>query len=85
MKQFDLRLFEEIGGNIRRKRKRKGKGKEKEEKMILTEKTVKEKKTIYELLLRELKNCPTTFYCIFQLVWVPNSYDHHAKYQGVFP
>ena len=33
------------------------------------------------------KNCPTTFYWIFQLVWVPistGSYDHQAKYQGVF-
>ena len=30
------------------------------------------------------KNFPTTFYCIFQLVWVP-TYVHHEKYQGMFP
>ena len=30
------------------------------------------------------KNCPTTFYCIFQLVWTVGSYDHHPKYHGVF-
>ena len=29
------------------------------------------------------KNCPTTFYCIFQIGM--GSYDHRAKYQGVFP
>ena len=29
------------------------------------------------------KNCPPFFYCIFQLV-LTGSYDHHAKYQGVF-
>ena len=29
------------------------------------------------------KNCPTTFYCIFQLVWVPMSTSQNT-YQGVF-
>ena len=36
----------------------------------------------YLAQVKYAKNCPTTFYCIFSIGM--GSYDHHAKYQGVF-